>query len=149
MFHFVWVYITQRVRSKDRIIISPVASFIPDINHSQMIGVRYDSCEVARCNADIMYPFINPFQAWVYHCHLHSLQAANCCRNSRLVVDEDDLMWFKNWRNCHVLESQFHGNFHSKGLICRKIKPVFRDVKWCFNASWGLKGIMQELFHPL
>ena len=27
---------------------------------------------------------------------LSLLQAANCCRNSRLVVDEDDLMWFKN-----------------------------------------------------
>ena len=27
----------------------------------------------------------------VYHCHLHPLQAAKCCRNSRLVVDEDDL----------------------------------------------------------
>ena len=25
----------------------------------------------------------------------HPLQAANCCRNSRLVVDEDDLMWVK------------------------------------------------------
>ena len=24
--------------------------------------------------------------------HLHPLQAANCCRNSRLVVDEDDWM---------------------------------------------------------
>ena len=30
------------------------------------------------------------------HCHLHPLQAANCCRNSRLVVHEDDLMYFKN-----------------------------------------------------
>ena len=30
------------------------------------------------------------------HCHFHPLQAANCCRNSRLVVDEDDLMWVKN-----------------------------------------------------
>ena len=30
------------------------------------------------------------------HCHLHLLQAANCLRNSRLEVDEDDLMWFKN-----------------------------------------------------
>ena len=28
--------------------------------------------------------------------HLHPLQAVNCCRNSRLVVDEDDLTWFKN-----------------------------------------------------
>ena len=27
----------------------------------------------------------------ILHCHLHPLQAANCCRNSRLVVDEDDL----------------------------------------------------------
>ena len=27
--------------------------------------------------------------------HCHPLQAANCCRNSRLVVDEDDLMWVK------------------------------------------------------
>ena len=39
-----------------------------------------------------------PFQAWIYHCHRHPLQAVNCCRNSRLVVDEDDLMWFKNLR---------------------------------------------------
>ena len=30
------------------------------------------------------------------HHHLHPLQAANSCRNSRLVVDEDDLMWIKN-----------------------------------------------------
>ena len=28
----------------------------------------------------------------IYHGHLHPLQAANCCRNSRLVVEEDDLM---------------------------------------------------------
>ena len=30
------------------------------------------------------------------HCHLRPLQAANCCRNSRLVVDGDDLKWVKN-----------------------------------------------------
>ena len=28
--------------------------------------------------------------------HLHPLQAANCCRNSRLIVDEDDIKWVKN-----------------------------------------------------
>ena len=39
-----------------------------------------------------------PFQAWIYRCHLHPLQAANCCCNSRLVVDGDDFMWFKNSR---------------------------------------------------
>ena len=59
----------------------------------------------------------------------HQLQAANCCRNSRLVVDEDDLMWFKNYRNCHVLVNHIHGNFRSETLCCRTIKSVFRDVK--------------------
>ena len=44
----------------------------------------------------------------------------------RLVVDEDDLMWFKN---CHVLVNQFHGNFHSKTPSCRNINSVSRDVK--------------------
>ena len=39
------------------------------------------------------------FQAWIYQCHLHPLQAANCCRNSRLVVDIDDLKWVKTlWK---------------------------------------------------
>ena len=35
--------------------------------------------------------------------------------------------------------NHFYGNFHSKTLGCRL--SVFRDVKWCFNASWGLKGL--------
>ena len=26
----------------------------------------------------------------IYHCYLHPLQASNCCRNSRFIVDEDD-----------------------------------------------------------
>ena len=42
---------------------------------------------------------------------------------------------------CYVLVSQFHGNFRSKIPNCRKIEIVFGDVKWCFNASWGLKGL--------
>ena len=40
--------------------------------------------------------YTEPFEAWIYHCHLHPLQAANRCLNSRLVVDEDDLRWFEN-----------------------------------------------------
>ena len=50
-------------------------------------------------------------------------------------------MWFKNKENRHVLINQLHGNFRSKILYCRKIRCVFRDVKRCFNASWGLKGL--------
>ena len=74
-----------------------------------------------------------------------TLQAANCCRNSRLVVDEDDLMWFKIKENCHVLVNQFHGIFRSKTPSCREIQSVFRDVKWCSNASWGLKGLKRGI----
>ena len=55
-------------------------------------------------------------------------------------------MWVKFEENCHVLINQLHRNFHSKTLSCRKIKSVFRDVEWCFNASWGLKGLN---CHPL
>ena len=46
--------------------------------------------------------------------------------------------------NCHVMLNQFHGNYHYKTLSCWKITSVFRDVKWCFNASWGLKGLNKD-----
>ena len=36
--------------------------------------------------------------------------------------------------NYHVLVNQLHGNFRSKTLSCRKIKYVFRDVKWCVGV---------------
>ena len=68
----------------------------------------------------------------------HPRQAANCYRNFRLVVDEDDLKWVKIRENCHVLVNQFQGNFIHKNLSCRKFKSVYSDVKWCFNApGWS------------
>ena len=58
-------------------------------------------------------------------------------------MDEDDV-GEKVTKN-HVLVNQFHGNIHSKALGCGKIKAVFRDVKWCINATWGLKkGLKAE-----
>ena len=42
------------------------------------------------------------------------------------------------------LVNQFHGNFGYKSLGCRRIKYVSRDVKWCFNASWRLKGLIHH-----
>ena len=36
---------------------------------------------------------------------LHPLQAANCCRNSRLVVDEDDLKWVENEKNIVIIKT--------------------------------------------
>ena len=66
----------------------------------------------------------------------------------RIAVAILDLQWMKMTcsglkikENHHVLANQIHGNFHSKTLGCRKFKSDFRDVRWCFNASWGLKGL--------
>ena len=36
----------------------------------------------------------------INHCHLQPLQTANCCRNSRLVVNEDDLKGVKKKLPC-------------------------------------------------
>ena len=89
-----------------------------------------------------------PFQAWIYYGHLHPLQAANCGRNSRL-VDEDDLNRWNIKENWHVLLKQFHGNFPSKSLSCGKIN-FFSGmyVKWCFNASLGLKKWNESGIRP-
>ena len=56
------------------------------------------------------------------------------------------MIWcgWKIKENCNVLVNQFLGNFPSKTLGCRKIKSVSRDVKWCVNASWGLKGLIVQ-----
>ena len=55
-------------------------------------------------------------------------------------------MIWSGWKSKEIvmywyLVNQFHGHFRSKTLGFRKINSVFRDVKWCFNASWGLKGL--------
>ena len=52
--------------------------------------------------------------------------------------------------NYHELLNQFHGNYHYKTLSCWKIKCVLRDVKWCINASWGLKGLIRlYMYHKI
>ena len=43
-----------------------------------------------------------PCQAWIY-------QTANCCRNSWLVVDEDDLKWVTNEKNVNCSIQMFLG----------------------------------------
>ena len=69
----------------------------------------------------------------------------------RIAVAILDMWWMKmiwsRWKskeNCHVLVNQFHWNFRSKTLSCGKIKSVFRDLKWCFKASCGLKGLNDD-----
>ena len=60
----------------------------------------------------------------------------------RIAVAILDLQWMEMiWcglkikKNYHALVNQFHGNFRSESLGCRKIDYVFRNVKWCSNAS--------------
>ena len=62
---------------------------------------------------DVEPMLVWPLQTWIYHCHLHPLQATNCCRNSRLVLNEDDLKWVTNEKNI-VINKQFYENFRSK-----------------------------------
>ena len=85
---------------------------------------------------------INPFKPEFTIVIFSPLQAANCFRNSRLVVDEADLKRVKNSRKLPCISKPLSWKFSFQGLSCREIKSVFRDVKWCFNASWGLKGLM-------
>ena len=77
-----------------------------------------------------------------FHCRLHPLQAANCCRNSRIVVDEDDLKSVANEKNRLLLLKEFNGNFCSKTpdtvfenkIILRRRKMML----WCivgYNAA--------------
>ena len=63
-------------------------------------------------------------------------------------MDTNDLMcFFEIKENCHVLVNQFHGNFRSKTLGCRKVKSVFRDVNDALMHHEGLKGL--NIIYPL
>ena len=48
----------------------------------------------------------------------------------------------------NVLLNQFLVNFHSKTSSYREINCVFRDVKWCFIASWRLKALHILTLYP-
>ena len=45
--------------------------------------------------------------------------------------------------------SSVHENFHSKTLSCGKIKFVHGNFKWCFNASWEFKWLIQYVLYIL
>ena len=89
------------------------------------------TCTGIKHRCALINPFIPEF------CHLHPLQAANCCRNSRLVVDKDDLKCgWKIQKNCHVLVNQFYGNFHSRTPSCRKISLMSADFKTLWKVEF-------------
>ena len=56
------------------------------------------------------------------HCNLHSLQAAKCCRNSRLVVNEDDLTWVKMRKYIISIKTVLvYGQFFYAAPLCKKL----------------------------
>ena len=60
--------------------------------------------------------------AWIYYCHLHLLQAATCCRNSRLLVEKDDLKWVKKQRKFTMYwQSSFMEILMLKPLVVGKL----------------------------
>ena len=67
--------------------------------HFQSLEVLYRVCETQLQ----MIQSIKPFQAWINHCHLHPLEAANSCCDSRLIVDDDDLKWVTNEKKVAIL----------------------------------------------
>ena len=87
-------------------------------------------------NCSVVY--VLPFQAWIYHCHLHSLQAANCRGNSRLAVHENDKKWVANEKNC-----RHYWNSSIQIFVLKKMKLFFADEKWCIDASWEFKRVEQ------
>ena len=76
-----------------------------------------------------MHPIINPFNPeFTIVIIIHY--------KPRIAAAILDLKWMmmtlcglKIKENYPILVSQFHGNFRSKTLSCRKIKYVLRDVK--------------------
>ena len=62
-------------------------------------------------NGSYSFYSTQPFQAWIYHCHLHPLQAENC--GYRLVVDKDNLKWVENEIKILLLLKQSHKMFRS------------------------------------
>ena len=45
------------------------------------------------------------------------------------------------WKNILLFLKLFYENFRSKTARLHEIKSFFRDARWCFNASWGPKGL--------
>ena len=77
----------------------------------------------------------NPLKPAIYHYHIHPLQAANCCRNSRLVVDKDDLKSVAKEKYILLLLKQVHEQFLSSQLSCRK-----------FNNSSNMQNYVNGAF---
>ena len=74
----------------------------------------------------------------------HPLQAANCCRNSRLAVDEDDLKWVENEKKISLLLKQFPEYNRFKTTRCGKLGHSSEMQNDVLMHREGLKGLSQD-----
>ena len=70
----------------------------------------------------------------------HPPLGANCCRNSRLVVNEDDLKWLENEKNISLLSKQFRENIRFKTPGCGKLGHSSEMQSDALMHREGLKG---------
>ena len=86
------------------------------VKHDSRIHELEDSLiqkteDVAHLEEEIKEVCSLTLSSLILHCHLHPLQAANCYRNSRLVVDEDDLMGVKKKRKLPCISKSVSWKF--------------------------------------
>ena len=97
-----------------------VHSILLWVSHSSWAWRSAQRSIIASCNPKLALIHdltISSLDSQFYHFNLHPLQAANCCRNSRLVVD--DLKWVSYER-------------------CRKLNH------WClYMRTWGFKDFFR------
>ena len=94
-----------------------------DLDSGRGITADYTpSIWAGRCLLIIMCVFVNPFKPEFTIVIFIRYKAANCSRNSRLVVDKHALKWDANEKNILLFLKQLHAK-------CRSETPGFRDAK--------------------
>ena len=97
-------------------------------------------CKYLTIQSTICEQYFNlTFSSLTLHCHLHPLQAANCCRNSRLVVDEDDLKWVTNEKSIAIVKTVLI-KCPSETPMCRKLSHSSQMQNDALIHREGLKG---------
>ena len=119
------------------------ANFLSPITRRQLAAHHSDVADFSEkgCNNNLTFSSLNLPLSSSSTTSRELLPQFSTCSGWRWLA-----VVIKNTENYHALVNQFPRNFRSRTLSCRKIRYVFSDVKWCFNASWGLKGLNSDQY---
>ena len=81
--------------------------------------------------AVLFFPYLTLFD------HKFTIMILSTTRNSRLVVNEDDLKWMANEKRVSILLDGSKKIVVVKPIVLRKLC----HSKWCFDASSGFKEL--------